>query len=361
MSESMALVGLDVHKSRTVAAVLDPVTGELRMERLRGEPERVVPPFLEELDRPVAAVYEAGPTGFVLARVAEQRGLDIRVVAPGSIPRAPGDRVKTDRRDAKRLARLFAAGELGFVFVPSEADERFRDLVRCIDDVRRDLMRARHRLSKFLLRRGVRFGGKTWTQQHERWLCALHFEDPLSQAVFVDYLSAVQGLAQRRKTLGGVLEAAVPNSSHAETIKRLRCFRSIDTLTAAGLCAEVGDFTRFPKPALLSGFLGIVPSEYTSDEKRTQGHITKAGPTNARRLLVEAAHNYRHRPAVGENLKARQSGQDPRVVQIAWRCQQRLHGRWMHLAGKRGKPAGTVAVAVARELATFCWEAATLD
>lgn len=361
MSESMALVGLDVHKSQTVAAVLDPVTGELRVERLRGEPERVVPVFLEELDRPVTAIYEAGPTGFVLAREAERRGLDVRVVAPGSIPRAPGDRVKTDRRDAKRLVRLFAAGELGFAFVPSEADERFRDLVRCIDDVRRDLMRARHRLSKFLLRRGVRFVGKTWTQQHERWLCTLHFEDSLSQAVFVDYLSAVQGLAQRRKTLGSVLEQAVPDSSHAETIGRLRCFRSIDTLTAAGLCAEVGDFTRFAKPALLSGFLGIVPSEYTSDEKRTQGQITKAGPTNARRLLVEAAHNYRHRPAVGENLKARQSGQDPRVVQIAWRCQQRLHGRWLHLGKRRGKQAGTVAVAVARELAAFCWEAATLN
>src|SRR5205814_10605886 len=180
--------------------------GELRVERLRGEAERVVPAFLEELDRPVAAVYEAGPTGFVLARVADQRGLDIRVVAPGSIPRAPGDRVKTDRRDAKRLVRLLAAGEMGFVFVPSEADERFRDLVRCIDDVRRDLMRARHRLSKFLLRRGVRFAGKAWTQQHERWLCTVHFEDPLSQAEFVDYLCAVQGLAQRRKALAGVPE-----------------------------------------------------------------------------------------------------------------------------------------------------------
>jgi len=269
--------------------------------------------------------------------------------------------VKTDRRDAKRLVRLLAAGELRFAFVPSEADERFRDLVRCIDDVRRDLMRTRHRLSKFLLRRGVRFGGKAWTQQHERWLAGLAFEDPLSRVVFVDYLCAAQGVAQRRKTLIGVLEAAVPESSHAETVRRLRCFRGIDTLTAAGLCAEVGDFHRFGKPALLSGFLGIVSSEYTSDEKRTQGHITKAGPSNARRLLVEAAHNYRHRPAVGENLKARQSGQDPRVVEIAWRCQQRLHGRWMHLGGQRGKPAGTVAVAVARELAAFCWEAATLN
>src|SRR2546426_7159607 len=150
MSESMALVGLDVHKSRTVAAVLEPVNGELRMERLRGEPERVVPAFLEKLARAVAAVYEAGPTGFVLARVAERRGLDIRVVAPGSIPRAPGDRVKTDRRDAKRLVRLLAAGELGFAFVPSEADERFPDLGRWIDDGRRAFIAAPHRPSHIL-------------------------------------------------------------------------------------------------------------------------------------------------------------------------------------------------------------------
>jgi transposase len=183
----MALVGLDVHQAQTVAAVLDPSTGELRVERLRGEPASVVPVFLEELDRPVAAVYEAGPTGFALARVAEERGLDIRVVAPGSIPRAPGDRVKTDRRDAKRLVRLFAAGELSFAFVPSEADERFRDLVRCLEDARKDLMRSRHRLSKFLLRRGERFPCKAWTQPHEQWLCKLRFEDAPSQATFVDY------------------------------------------------------------------------------------------------------------------------------------------------------------------------------
>lgn len=361
MSESMALVGLDVHQAQTVAAVLDPGTGELRVERLRGEPARVVPVFLEELDRPVAAVYEAGPTGFALVRVAEQRGLDVRVVAPGSIPRAPGDRVKTDRRDAKRLVRLFAAGELSFAFVPSETDERFRDLVRCIEDARKDLMRARHRLSKFLLRRGHRFPCKAWTQPHEKWLCKLRFEDTVSQATFTDYLCAVQGLVQRRRTLIDALQQSAPVSSHAETVARLRCFRGIDTLTAAGLCAEVGDFHRFAKPALLSGYLGVVPCEYTSDEKRTLGQITKAGPPHARRLLVEAAHHYRHRPAVGLHLQERQKGQDPRVVQIAWRCQQRLNKRWTHLAGKRGKRTGTVAIACARELAAFCWEAATLD
>jgi transposase len=165
MSEGMALVGLDVHQAQTVAAVLDPLTGELGVERLRGAPALVVLAFLEQLGRPVRAVYEAGPSGFGLARAAAERGIDVRVVAPGSIPRAPGDRVKTDRRDARRLVRLFAAGELSFAFVPSETDERFRDLVRCIEDARKDLMRSRHRLSKFLLRHGLRFTGRAWTQR----------------------------------------------------------------------------------------------------------------------------------------------------------------------------------------------------
>jgi transposase len=361
MSEIIALVGLDVHRAQTVAAVLDPLSGELSVQRLRGEPDRVVPVFLEELDRPVRAVYEAGPTGFALARVAEERGLDVRVIAPGSIPKAPGDRVKTDRRDAQRLVRLFAAGELSFAFVPSVADEQFRDLVRCVEDARKDLMRSRHRLSKFLLRRGMRFPCKAWTRPHEQWLTGVRFDDPPSHATFIDYLAAVQGLVQRRKALIDVLEEAAGMSSHAQTVERLRCFRGIDTLTAAGLCAEVGSFDRFEKPALLSGFLGVVPSEHTSDSKRTQGQITKTGPAHARRLLVEAAHHYRHKPAVREGLAARQDGQDPRVVQVAWRAQRRLHERWIHLGQRRGKPTGTVAIACARELASFCWEAAILD
>ena len=361
MSGSMALVGLDVHQAQSVAAVLDPVSGELRVERLRGVPRDVVPVFLEGLGRPVRAVYEAGPTGFALAREAVARGLDLRVIAPGSIPRAPGDRVKTDRRDAKRLVRLFAAGELSFSFVPSIEEECFRDLVRCIDDARKDLMRSRHRLSKFLLRRGLRFGGRAWTQSHQRWLGTLHFKDALSQAVFVDYCCAIDALVHRRRELIAALEDAVPASSHADAVARLRCFRGINTLTAAGLCAEVGNFERFAKPGLLSGFLGIVPSEYTSSEKRMQGQITKAGPTHARRLLVEAAHHYRRRPRVSYELAARQVGQDPRVVQVAWRAQKRLYSRWAHLTGERGKPTGTVAVACARELAAFCWEATTLN
>jgi transposase len=361
MAKGMTLVGLDVHARQTHAAVLDPASGELGVSRLRMAPLELVS-FLDGL-RPVRAVYEAGPTGFGLARAGRERGIDVRVAAPGSIPKGAGDRVKTDRRDAVRLVRLLAAGELSFAFVPSVADECFRDLVRCIEDARGDLMRARHRLSKFLLRRGQRYPGPggAWTKGHMAWLRSREFDDACSRPVFVDYLAAVELLAGRRKTLIGTLEEAVPESSHAPVIARLRCFRGIDTLSAAGLCAEVGDFGRFAKPSLLAGFLGIVPSERTSDQKRRQGSITKAGPGHARRLLVEAAHHYRYRPAIGATLARRQAGQDPRVIEIAWRAQRRLHQRWQHLHRQRRKPAAVTAIACARELAGFLWEAATLD
>jgi len=290
------------------------------------------------------------------------RGIEVRVVAAGKVPRAANDRVKTDKRDAERLARLLAAGELRFAFVPTVADEQFRDVIRAIEDCRGDLMRGRHRLGKFLLRRDVRWPGpgSTWTQKHMSWLRSLRLEDPCSRATFIDYLSAVEMLLARRAALLAALEQAIPDSRHASTIAALRCFRGIDTLSAAGLCAEVGDWHRFG-PKQLSGFLGIVPSEHTSDRKRRQGSITKAGSTHARRLLVEAAHHYRHRPTIGDTLARRQKGQDPRVIEIAWRAQRRLHQRWGVLLSERRKPAGVVAIACARELAAFCWEAATLD
>lgn len=362
MAKAMTFVGLDVHARQTHAAVLDPATGEVGVSKLRGAPVEVVS-FLAGLGPAVRAVYEAGPTGFGLARAARERGIDVRVAAPGSIPKGPGDRVKTDRRDAVRMVRLLAAGELSFAFVPSVADECFRDLVRSLEDARGDLMRARHRLSKFLLRRGERYPGPggAWTAKHMGWLRSHEFDDLCSQATFVDYLAAVELLVGRRGGLLETLEGAVPESSHAPVIARLRCFRGIETLSAAGLCAEVGDFARFPRPNRLAGFLGIVPSERTSDSKRRQGSITKAGPGHARRLLVEAAHHYRYPPRIGATLARRQQGQDARAIEIAWRAQRRLHHRWQHLYHQRRKPAGVVAIACARELAAFLWEAATLD
>jgi transposase len=361
MAKAMRLVGLDVHARQTHAAVLDLGSGEIGVSRLRMGPVGVVS-FLDGLGPGVVAVYEAGPTGFGLARAARKRGIDVRVAAPGSIPKGPGDRVKTDRRDAVRMVRLLAAGELSFAFVPSVAEEAFRDLVRCIEDARGDLMRARHRLSKFLLRRDERYPGPggAWTQSHMGWLGQLRFADGCSQATLIDYLAAVELLAGRRATLLRSLHEQVPESSHAAVIARLRCFRGIDTLSAAGLTAEIGDFARFRRPSLLSGFLGIVPSERTSDLKRRQGSITKAGPGHARRLLVEAAHHYRYRPHIGQTLARRQHGQDPRIIAIAWRAQRRLHQRWQHLHYHRNKPSGVVAIACARELAAFLWEAATL-
>ena len=216
---------------------------------------------------PVRAVYEAGPTGFGLAREAAVRGIDVRVVASGKVPRASGDRVKTDKRDAERMARLLAAGELRFALCPSAADEQFRDVIRAIEDVRGDLMRARHSSRSAAPRdplavpaTGALRRSKSGTR----------------------YLSGVEMLVAARALLAA-LDQVIPDSTHAPTIARLRCFRGIDTLSAAGLCAEVGDWQRF-RPKQLAGFVGIVPTEHTSDTKRRQGSITKAGPVHARRL-----------------------------------------------------------------------------
>jgi transposase len=362
VSNTMPRVGLDVHAKQTHLFSLDLATGEAIRRRIEGPPGAVLP-HLERIGEELIAVYEAGPTGFGLARAAAERGIDLRVAAPGLIPKAPADRVKTDRRDAERLARLLAAGELRFVHVPTIAEERFRDLLRCREDLRGDLMRARHRLSKLLLRHGLRFPGpgRNWTVAHHCWLERLHFSDLAAQASFVDYLVAVDGLAQRRGVLDRTIGELVPESPYGELIARLRCFRGIDTLSAAGICAEVGDFARFRKPKLLAGHLGITPSERTSDERRRQGGITKAGSKHARRLLVEAAHHYARTPKLSSELRRRQDGQDPRVCEISWRAQERLHARWAHLRSRRGKPAGKVAVACARELACFVWEAALID
>jgi transposase len=355
-------VGLDVHANQTHLCALDPATGEVSRRRVEGPPEAVLP-FLEELGKGMVAAYEAGPTGLGLARAGAERGLDVRVIAPGLIPKAPADKVKTDRRDAERLARLLAAGELRFVWVPSVEEEHFRDLVRCRDDLRGDRMRARHRLGKLLLRHGLRYPGPgaNWTQRHHEWLGRLRFSDQAAQTTFIDYLSAIQGLDQRASALEATIAEMAESGPHASTIARLRCFRGIDTLSAAGLCAEIGDFRRFAKAPQLAGYLGITPSERTSDERRRQGAITKAGPSHARRLLVEAAQHSGRRPKVSTWLRQRQEGQDPRVCEIAWRAQRRLHARWLHLRERRGKPGGKVIIACARELSCFLWEAATID
>lgn len=361
MAQVRSWAGLDVHAAKVVAATVDGETGELAVRRLSGKTGEVVA-FCAGLPGPTRVAYEAGPTGFALARALEAVGVGCVVAAPGKIERPATDRVKTDRRDAERLVRLLMVDGLHAVRVPSGEEEALRDLVRAREDVRGDLMRARHRLSKLLLRHDVRFDGTAgaWTTRHRDWLGRVDLGGP-AQLTLLDYLGAIDALVVRRDTLEAHIERLVPDSPWAQTVARLRCLRGIDTLSAVGLCAEIGDFTRFQRPGRLMSFLGLVPSEHSSGERRAQGQITKTGSRHARRLLVEAAWHYRRPPAKGAALTRRQAGQHPHVLALSWKAQQRLHHTWRRLDHDRGKRRTIVAVAVARELAGFCWAIATAD
>jgi transposase len=361
MAKAKTLVGLDVHAAKVVAAILDAETGELRFARLGGASEPVVS-LCRSLPAPVRATYEAGPTGYGLARALPAAGVDCLVAAPGKIPRGATERVKTDRRDAEHLVRLLLAGKLSPVRVPGPPEEAMRDLVRAREDLRIDLMRARHRLSKFLLRHEVRFEGpgKNWTQRHLEWLAKLSFEDPAAQASFEDYLGAIEALMHRRSELERRIGGLIATSPWAREVGRLRCLRGIDTLTAVGLCAEIGDFARFGKAPQLMSYLGLVPSEHSSGESRRLGSITKSGSRHARRLLVEAAWHYRSPPRVGREIERRQEGQPAAATAVAWSAQRRLHRTYSRLR-KRNKRATVVTVAVARELAGFCWAIALIE
>lgn len=360
---SMRWIGLDVHIRETSAAVFCTRSGEvIEQRRIRGGTDAVLS-WLQGIEGPVRAVYEAGPSGYGLARRAKEHGIEVAVCAPGLIPRRPSDRIKTDARDALRLARLGAAGELALVRVPTPAEEQLRDLVRGREDVRIDLMRTRHRISKFLLRRGLGYPGpgKNWTKRHRDWLVGLRFEDRPTEVVYADMLHAHDHLLARRERLEDAISDAVPTSPWAAQIAHLRCLRGIDTLSAVGLMSEVGDLGRFAHPKQLSSYLGLVPTEDSSGERRRRGSITKAGSRHARRLLVEAAWHYRRPPRVSQQLARRHEGQDPAAIDLAWRAQRRLHRRWRRLEVERGKRPTLCAVAVARELGTFCWELARLS
>jgi transposase len=356
----MTWVGLDVHARSTHAAVIDSLTGELRRARLGSGSEPVVE-WLVGLPGPVRAVYEAGPTGFGLARAARAAGVDLQVVAPGKTPRAAADRVKTDRKDAELLARLLLAGQLTAVPVPPDWLEAARHLARVREHVRRDLARCRHRTSKLLLLHGRVWPepSGTWTQKHRRWLAAQQFDQPATELAFIDLLAAVDGLTARRDALDEKLSRLAQDPRMWPTIARLRAFRGIDTLTALALHLELGgDWERFSSPRKLAGWLGLTPSLNQSGESNTQGAITKTGSGIARRLLVEAAWHYARSPRIGATLQNRQQGQPDHVLQIAWRAQHRLH-RVHHRLRQRGKPGNVATIAVARELSGFLWAAAT--
>lgn len=278
MAKARTLVGLDVHAAKVVAAILDAETGEVRFQRLGGESERVVR-LCGSLEGPVRASYEAGPTGYGLARALDGIGVECVVAAPGKIPRGATDKVKTDRRDAEHLVRLLLAGRLHPVRVPGPAEEALRDLVRAREDVRVDLMRARHRLSKLLLRHDVRFDGRAWTDRHRTWLARVELGEAPAQATLVDYLGAVEALLHRRAELEREIAAQIPGSPWAREVGRLRCLRGVDTLTAVGLCAEIGDFARFARAGQLMSYLGLVPPN--TQVARADGSARSPNPVPA--------------------------------------------------------------------------------
>ena len=294
----------------------------------------------------------SGPTGFGLQRHLVERGIDCRVVAPGLVPQRPGDRVKTDSRDARKLARLLAGGLLEPIYVPSPELEAARDLVRAREDARLDRMRDRHRLSKFCLRQGRRMPTSSWTVVRRKWLSEQQFEFPAQQQTFDTYLHTVDLVDARIEQLERAIRETAEQKQWRQLVARLRSLRGVDTLTALALASEIGDFSRFQSAEEFMAFVGLVPSEHSSGEKRRQGSITKVGNSHVRRLLVEAAWHARRRPKVGYELARRQRGQDAVMIERAWRCQQRLYQRWQRMAG-RGKPQQKIVVACARELAGF--------
>ena len=277
-----------------------------------------------------------------------------QVIAPALIPRKAGERIKTDRRDARKLAELFRAGLLTEVRPPTPAEEAARDLVRARDDAREDLQRCRHRLGKLVLRRGRHYAGRPWTRAHRAWLQTLAWDHAADAQVVADYLLALDQVQARLADLDSHLAALATTAPYAEPVAWLRCFRGIDTLTAMTIVAELHDFRRFVTPRALMAYLGLVPTEHSSGAQTRRGRITKTGNTLVRRVLTEAAWHYQHRPSIGPALQRRRAGQPPHVIAIADKAQHRLCRRFRRLVAEQ-KPAPKVAVAIARELAGFLW------
>jgi len=316
--------------------------------------ERAIRRFIGRLGGPagLAVCYEAGPGGYALWRLLTRMGVACDVIAPSLVPVRAGDRVKTDRRDAKKLVTLHRAGLLRYVHPPTAETEGLRDLLRCRDDLRCARTAARHRVLKALLRHGhvFREGKTAWTLKHRRWINAQRLPDALAQLALEQMLIHLDGIERQLDALDAKLEQIAASGRWAEQVQILTRFRGIATLTALGLIAEIGDFARFGHPRELASWLGITPSEYSSGDQQHRGHITKAGNHHARRLLVEAAWHYRHAP--------RRPAKDPQPDQRAWQAQVRLHHRYRHLT-EHGKRPTVVNVAIARELVGFLWAAMT--
>lgn len=360
MKKPTRYLGLDVHADTIAVAVAEPGRrGEVRALGTIPNTAEAIAKLVRKLGADgLEACYEAGPTGYVVYWQLTKLGVKCVVVAPTLIPVKAGDRVKTDRRDALKLARLFRSGELTPVWVPNAAHEALRDLVRAREAAKKDQLRMRHRLSKFLLRRGIRRDAKTrmWGAQFWTWVKKLRFDDPAVEATFLDYVTEVEHATERIKRLETAIDAAAaaaPPQMRA-VIEALQALRGIAKIAAVTVVAELGQLSRFASARQLMGYSGLVPSEYSSGQSTSRGGITKTGNAHLRRVLVESAWAYRHRPSIGPELKRRQSELPEDVRATAWKAQHRLCSRYRRLAA-RGKPAQHVATAIARELLGFIW------
>jgi transposase len=351
-------VGLDAHAESTAIAVAEPGRGAPRFIGTVGPRFSELAKALAKLGSPctLMIVYEAGPCGYALARALLGAGYRCEVVAPSKIPRRPGDRVKTDRRDALMLASLARAGELRPVQIPDERDEAVRDLSRARIDAVRARLKARQQLKALLLRYGRRYTGKTsWSAAHERYLATVSFAHRAQDIAFGEYRQAISESQTRVQRLSEALAQELEHWRMRPLVHALMCLRGVDQLVATTLVAELGDLRRFAKPRELMGYLGLVPSEHTSGERRRLGAITKTGNSHARRVLIEAAWNYRFPPRITSTLQKRQEQQPSQIRTIAWHAQLRLSHRYRRLKA-RGIQHNKICVAIARELTGFLWD-----